>query len=201
MWERVRWPLIDGSSSRSWAVGRASALGLALLAGAAGTALTAAPASAETGRLGFKPAPAETPAQVKSPTPSRSAAAGTSAASASPATPSKATVLEVQRLFIKLGYPLGPKALGGFGPRTKGALSYFQRKYGLPVTGLADPRTIALMRKVAASLSAGTAGGSQAPPKDLVERVFGDHLPLLGLAVGLAALLALLALSARQRPV
>jgi len=135
-------------------------------------------AAAEPGKLTFKPV-TET---------------------ATPAAPSKATVLEVQHLFVKLGYPLGPKALGGFGPRTKGALSYFQRKYGLPVTGLPDARTLARMRIVAASLS-GPSARPQAPPKDLVDRIFGEHLPLLALAVALAAVLALLALNTRQRPV
>lgn len=146
-------------------------------------ALLAAPANAESGKLVLKPAP-ESPA-VRT----------------APRAPSRATVLEVQHLFTKLGYPLGSKALGGFGPRTKGALSYFQRKYGLPVTGLPDPRTLTLMRSVAASLSGPSGHGAQPPPKDLVDRIFGDHLPLLALAVALAAILALLALNTRQRPV
>jgi peptidoglycan hydrolase-like protein with peptidoglycan-binding domain len=120
--------------------------------------------------------------------------------------PTRAKVLEVQHLFRRLGYPLGGKALGGLGPRTKGALSYFQRKYGLPVTGRPDARTLRLMRTVAASLNGGAAGAgsasaaAKAQPSDLVEELLGEHLPLLGVAVGLAALLALLALSARERP-
>ena len=162
----------------------ALALALAALACTLLLAAGAKPAFAEEGRLSFKPAaPTTTPAQA-------------------PTVPTRATVLEVQHLFKVLGYPLGKKALGGFGPRTKGALSYFQRKYGLPITGLPDPKTVALMRSIAASLSDAGASGSQAQaqPKDLVERIFGDHLPLLALAVGLAALLALLALNSRQRP-
>ena len=114
-------------------------------------------------------------------------------------------MLEVQHLFQQLGYPLGAKALGGFGPRTKGAIRFFQHKYGLPVTGLPDPKTVLLMRTIAASLRGETSGGhpaaaSKPAPHDLVEELFGDRLPLLALAVGLAALLAGLALSSRQRP-
>jgi peptidoglycan hydrolase-like protein with peptidoglycan-binding domain len=182
MLKRFRPTFSDGRAVRRTAPQTLIARGTALLL----LALLATPAittaGAESGKLILKPAP------------------GSPAVSTTPKTPSRATVLEVQHLFTKLGYPLGSKALGGFGPRTKGALSYFQHKYGLPVTGLPDPKTLALMRSVAASLS-GPSGHPQAPPKDLVDRIFGDHLPLLALAVALAAVLALLALNTRQRPV
>ncbi len=105
----------------------------------------------------------------------------------------------MQRLFHELGYPLGTKPLGGLGVRTRGALYYFQRKYGLPVTGYPDARTIAEMQSVAASLR-GSSAVAQAPPHDLVERVLGDDLPILTIAIALAAVLCLLALSARDRP-
>ncbi len=116
-----------------------------------------------------------------------------------PHRPPRATVLEVQHLFQDLGYPLGNRPLGGFGVRTKGALSYFQHKYGLPVTGYPNARTIAKMQAVVASLR-GSAGVREPPPHDLVERVFGNHLPILGIAIALAVVLALLALSTRKRP-
>lgn len=127
--------------------------------------------------------------------------AGTSAAS-SAATPPRWEVLEVQRLFRVLGYPLGDLPLGGFGPRTQGALRYFQHKYGLPVTGLPDPRTLGLMRSVAATLRGpgGHGGAASAAPHDLVEDVLGQGVPILALAVACAALLGLLAISARERP-
>ncbi len=117
-------------------------------------------------------------------------------------TPSRATVLEAQRLFGELGYPLGSRPLGGFGPRTKGALRYFQRKYGLPVTGLPDARTLLLMHTVAASLKGSpSAGGTRASqPHDAVEGVLGGDVPVLAIAVCLAALLGVLALTARERP-
>jgi hypothetical protein len=174
--ERLRGFSLDTPRARS-------RLASAALAALCLVVVTSASASAETGKLTFKPV-APSPAHQET-----------------PSAPSRATVLEVQHLFVKLGYPLGAKAFGGFGPRTKGAISYFQRKYKLPVTGLPDKRTLALMRTVAASLSGPGAHAQQTPPKDLVDRVFGDRLPLLALAVALAAVLGLLALNARQRPV
>jgi peptidoglycan hydrolase-like protein with peptidoglycan-binding domain len=106
-------------------------------------------------------------------------------------------VLETQHLLVALGYPLGNLPLGGLGPRTRGAIEYFQRKYGLPVTGTPDPGTIARMKGVVASLR-GVAGPRQAQPHDLVEETVGDRVPILTIAVGLALVLALLALSARR---
>jgi peptidoglycan hydrolase-like protein with peptidoglycan-binding domain len=104
----------------------------------------------------------------------------------------------VQHLFQQLGYPLGDKPLGGLGVRTRGALSYFQRKYGLPVTGYPDALTIAKMQAVAKSLQ-GSHAKREPPPRDLVERVLGNGLPILAIAIAPAVLLALLALSARNR--
>jgi peptidoglycan hydrolase-like protein with peptidoglycan-binding domain len=116
--------------------------------------------------------------------------------------PSRATVIEAQRLFEQLGYPLGPMALGGFGPRTRGALRYFQHKYGLPVTGLPDPHTLLVMGTVAASLKGPSASSAAhaSPPHDAVEGVLGGDVPILAIAVCLAALLGVLALTARHRP-
>ncbi len=118
-------------------------------------------------------------------------------------TPSRATVIEAQRLFGQLGYPLGSRPLGGFGPRTKGALRYFQRKYGLHVTGFPDPGTLLLMRTVAASLRGPAAPPAThaSPPHDAVEGVLGGNVPILVIAVVLAALLGVLAVTARERAV
>ena len=136
------------------------------------------------------------PAAAARPTPTITSPAGAGAGA-----PSRATVIEVQRLFGELGYPLGGEPLGGLGPRTAGALRYFQRKYGLPVTGRADPRTIRDMRSVAESLRRPPSIPAKASqPHDAVEAVLGQHTPILAIAVSLAALLALLALRARERP-
>jgi peptidoglycan hydrolase-like protein with peptidoglycan-binding domain len=121
-----------------------------------------------------------------------------SAPAAVPQSAPRATVLEVQHLLGELGYPLGKLPLGGLGVRTKGAISYFQRKYALPVTGYPDPMTIVAMRSVAASLRAAPAT-DQAPPHDLVERTLGEGAPILTIAIVLAGVLALLALSTRRR--
>lgn len=111
--------------------------------------------------------------------------------------PSRATIIEAQRLFYELGYPLGTAAPGGLGVRTRGALSYFQRKYGLPITGHPDARTIAKMRAVAVSLR-GRSAVAQAPPRDLVERILGDGVPIFAIGIALAIVLALLALSTQR---
>jgi peptidoglycan hydrolase-like protein with peptidoglycan-binding domain len=109
--------------------------------------------------------------------------------------PSPGTVLAIQRLFAVLGYPLGRERSGTFGVGTKGALSYFQRKYGLPITGYPDPRTVERMQTVAAALSVAPAGSS-APPRDLIDRLLGG-VPIMGLGLACALGLALLALTAR----
>ena len=103
-------------------------------------------------------------------------------------------MLRTQHLLIGLGYPLGSGPLGGFGPRTRGAIEYFQRKYHLPVTGLPDPWTLAAMRGVLASLR-GVSSTPQPQPSDLVEPAIGGGVPVLTIAVVLALVLALLALS------
>lgn len=117
--------------------------------------------------------------------------------------PSRATVLQAQQLFHELGYPLGSEAHGRYGVRTRGALSYFQRKYRLPVSGYPNARTLHKMREVAAKLRGGGAQPRdlrEPQPRDLVERVLPNGLPLLGIAAALALVLAALALSARRKP-
>jgi hypothetical protein len=111
--------------------------------------------------------------------------------------PPQATVLSVQRLFHVLGYPLRRERGGTFGVRTRGALSYFQRKYGLPITGYPDARTVAEMRAVAASLTAAPTG-APARKRDLVDRLLGGT-PIMGLGLVCALGLALLALAGRRR--
>jgi hypothetical protein len=109
--------------------------------------------------------------------------------------PSLATVLTVQRLFRELGYPLGRERSGTFGVRTKGALAYFQRKYGLPVTGYPDVRTVAQMEAVAASLRAPPARAPR--QRDLIAELLGGA-PIMALALACALGLALLALAGRR---
>ncbi len=104
----------------------------------------------------------------------------------------------VQRLFGVLGYPLGHMPLGGLGVRTRGALSYFQRKYHLPVTGYPDARTIARMRAVAASLSARPTRAPESARRDLVDRLLPD-VPILPLGIALALALAVLALAVDRK--
>lgn len=113
------------------------------------------------------------------------------------ARPPLARVLIVQRLFHELGYPLGRERSGTFGVRTRGALSYFQRKYGLPVTGYPDVGTVAQMQAVAASLRAVPARGAPRE-RDLIQKLLGGA-PIVGLALGCAFGLALLALAGRRR--
>ncbi|MGO9488989.1 MAG: peptidoglycan-binding domain-containing protein [Solirubrobacteraceae bacterium] len=130
---------------------------------------------------------------------------------------SRPTVLLAQRLFRQLGYPLGSDRPGELGVATRGALQYFQRKYGLAATGYPDAGTLSMMASVEASLRAPSYGSpapaapvsavtppagrgadaAQAQPRDLVERVLGTRLPLLAVALALAGLLSLLALSGR----
>ncbi len=113
--------------------------------------------------------------------------------------PSRAKVVEAQRLLHELGYPLGKERTGRLGVRTRGALSYFQRKYRLPITGYPSVATLARMRAVAASLRPRPRPRApQAAPRDLVERFLGSDAPILTVGVALAVLLALLALSARR---
>jgi hypothetical protein len=119
--------------------------------------------------------------------------------------PSPATVEQVESLFGQLGYPLKPHRPGVLDVSTSGAISYFQRKYKLPVTGYPDAATITLMKAVATSLrstatTSDRAGPREAPPQDIVERILGANPPVLPVVVGLAGALALLALSVSSRP-
>ena len=62
-----------------------------------------------------------------------------------PALPGTADIREAQTLLSNLG--LNPGAVDGrAGSRTKAALETFQRDYGLPATGIADPTTIVALR-------------------------------------------------------
>ena len=106
-------------------------------------------------------------------------------------------MLEARHLLNALGYPLGKPPPRSFDVRIRGAISYFQRKDSLPATGYPDPATLAAMRGVAASLRPASAR-EQAPPHDLVERALGDNPPILPIALALAFVLGLLALSARR---
>jgi peptidoglycan hydrolase-like protein with peptidoglycan-binding domain len=110
---------------------------------------------------------------------------------------SSATVREAQQLFRVLGYPVRRERPGVLGTDTRGALSYFQRKYRLPVNGKPTAATLAKMRAVASALRASGRPSASAQPHDLVEDVLGNGVPILAIAVALAAILGALALSAR----
>jgi hypothetical protein len=124
-------------------------------------------------------------------------------------------VLLVQHLFRALRYPLGRDRPGELGVGTKGALEYFQRKYGLNPDGYPNAATLALMAAVQSSqhasrrpspielvptvIAPGARVGSPslARPKDLVVRLLGPHVPFLAVGLVSAVVLALLALAAR----
>ena len=59
-------------------------------------------------------------------------------------------VREVQRELVRRGYRAGPVD-GRFGPRTRGALLWFQVKHGLARSGVVDARTLAVLRTRPAS--------------------------------------------------
>lgn len=56
-----------------------------------------------------------------------------------------AAVRRVQRALRELGYGVG-RVDGRFGPRTRSAVGWFQRKHGLTVDGIAGPRTLERLR-------------------------------------------------------
>ncbi len=58
------------------------------------------------------------------------------------ALPAKRFVVDAQRTLRRLGYESGPID-GVVGPRTRGALTSYQRAEGLPPTGWLDPETMA----------------------------------------------------------
>ncbi|HST54681.1 MAG TPA: peptidoglycan-binding domain-containing protein [Solirubrobacteraceae bacterium] len=105
----------------------------------------------------------------------------------------------MQSLFRELGYPLGSDRAGVLGVRTRGAVSYFQRKYALPVSGYPNRATVAKMRAVAGVVTAAPRPAARVrAPRDRVSRVLGG-VPVTTVAIALAALLALLALTALWR--
>ena len=57
-----------------------------------------------------------------------------------------AAVRRVQRALRELGYGVG-RVDGRFGPRTRSAVGWFQRKHGLSVDGIAGPRTLERLRE------------------------------------------------------
>jgi hypothetical protein len=151
-------------------------------------ALSASPAAAMPKGAGLRRAPV-----------ARGASAVRAHARAGPS--SSTTVREAQQLFRVLGYPVRRERPGVLGTDTRGALSYFQRKYRLPVDGKPTAATLAKMRAVASALRASGRPSASAQPHDLVEDVLGNGVPILAIAIALAAILGALALSARERPV
>jgi peptidoglycan hydrolase-like protein with peptidoglycan-binding domain len=81
------------------------------------------------------------------------AAAAPIAGSASPAlaqaggarADGSAPVRRLQRMLLGLGYECGP-ADGWFGPRTEASVQWFQIKHGLSATGVADAKTLRILR-------------------------------------------------------
>jgi putative peptidoglycan binding protein/resolvase-like protein len=56
-----------------------------------------------------------------------------------------APVRRLQRMLLGLGYECGP-ADGWFGPRTEASVQWFQIKHGLTATGVADAKTLRILR-------------------------------------------------------
>jgi putative peptidoglycan binding protein len=80
-----------------------------------------------------------------------------------------AAVRSVQRMLRQLGYAVGPVD-GRFGPRTRSAVGWFQRKHGLTIDGIAGLQTLERLRQRARDGSATTnveaAPQVPAPPTD-----------------------------------
>jgi hypothetical protein len=75
-------------------------------------------------------------------------------------------VRRVQRALRELGYGVG-RVDGRFGPRTRSAVGWFQRKHGLTVDGIAGPRTLQRLRereRVDSTTDAETQARAEAPP-------------------------------------
>jgi putative peptidoglycan binding protein/resolvase-like protein len=130
-----------------------------------------------------------------------------------------APVRRLQRMLLGLGYESGP-ADGWFGPRTEASAQWFQIKHGLPATGVADAKTLRILRfrdglaagadRRAAARSSVIASPpawprADAPPTQYDERHNGPGVVrsvLLALVLPLALVgLALLARAARRRRV
>jgi hypothetical protein len=63
-------------------------------------------------------------------------------------------VVELQQALKGNGYRIGPTGADGkFGPITQESLKGFQEDNGLPVTGVADPKTLNLLKSKASSFS------------------------------------------------
>jgi len=98
-------------------------------------------------------------------------------------------VRELQALFDVLGYPLGREGRSGvFGVRTEGAVRYFQRKRGLPATGVVGSQTLRSLRSEARRLRLVSRGqGTRVGAPVGTGRTVLERGPeLLALLVGLA---------------
>jgi peptidoglycan hydrolase-like protein with peptidoglycan-binding domain len=120
---------------------------------ALGVAGTASAQSAAAHAAGHEPVPAAgwhgrpiRHPDVRIPKVARVSERGTSAAS----------VREIQRMLLKVGYTPGPVD-GVFGERTRSSVQWFQIKHGFRPTGVADLRTLDYLR----SRSSGTAAAAQ----------------------------------------
>jgi Putative peptidoglycan binding domain len=130
-----------------------------------------------------------------------------------------APVRRLQRMLLGLGYECGP-ADGWFGPRTEASVQWFQIKHGLSATGVADAKTLRILRfrdglaagadRRAAARSSVIASPPAWPRADASPTQYGERhngpgvvrSVLLALVLPLAlAGLALLARAARRRRV
>jgi len=100
-------------------------------------ALAAARMAVET----WKPQPLLAPANVVSPPPDGWMDAPATSAGNEPVGETKTLVAKAQSLLNRLGYQPGP-ADGVIGPRTRDAVRAFQRKEGMPETGVIDPKLV-----------------------------------------------------------
>jgi peptidoglycan hydrolase-like protein with peptidoglycan-binding domain len=76
-----------------------------------------------------------------------------------------AAVRSVQRALRELGYAVG-RVDGRFGPRTRSAVGWFQRKHGLGIDGIAGPQTLERLReRVRVDSTAKTQAGTDTQAK------------------------------------
>jgi len=71
-------------------------------------------------------------------------------------------VRRIQRALRELGYGVG-RVDGRFGPRTRSAVAWFQRKHGLTIDGIAGPRTLERLRDRTRASEGATNVVEQAP--------------------------------------
>jgi peptidoglycan hydrolase-like protein with peptidoglycan-binding domain len=183
--------------ARSWSTGVAVAA--ALVAAPAATAAPD-PATSWHGRAIERPEPARSVTQLAWP---RGWSAG-SVATGTGSLRASRRVRAVQRELRTRGYRVG-RVDGRFGPRTRGAVTWFQIKHGLEPTGKVDAATLAELRArrdPRATLTR-TAEPTPTPASALAAAPVSESSDVVGavlLALILATTLALIALLWRRSP-